>query len=80
MEISSPVAGWVVRKAAQKSGGLGSGPRAAVKALIHGDGGLDQENGQGPARCLQLIPGAAWTRLCGVAVLRITSLVKNGRQ
>lgn len=52
MEISSPVAGWVVRKAAQKSGGLGSGPRAAVKALIHGETGWTRRMAKGlPGAC-----------------------------
>lgn len=50
MEISSPTVGWVVRIAAQESGGLGSGPRAAVKALIRRDDGLDWDDGQGAAR------------------------------
>lgn len=41
-----------MRIAAQESGGLGSGPRAAVKALIHRDDGLDWDDGQGPAQAL----------------------------
>lgn len=45
LEVSSPIAGWAVRIVAQDSGGLGSAPKAAVRAVIPGDHGLDWDDG-----------------------------------
>lgn len=69
--------GWVVRTAAQESGGLGSGPGAAGQSLICRDRGLAWDGGRGPAPVLTSRSREAGTELCLIALLKVTSFAKN---